>query len=113
MTDLSESDRLTRVEGQVAQLTANVSQLSSDVRLILDRIGAVGKPNWLLIISAIAVLVTIVVTSASCFYLFTTLQTQSVVSALKSEYISPLESKADVSIRDRGELRAAIAQLQQ
>lgn len=111
MTDVPESERLTRVEGQVSQLAANVSQLSADVRLILDRIGTVGKPNWAVVVAAAAVMVTVVATSVSTLYLVSSLQINTTVSELKSSYIAPLESKAEVSIRDRGEIRAEISRI--
>lgn len=112
INEVSESDRLTRTEGQVTQLTVNVAQLSADVRLLLDRVGTYGKPNWPVIIAGIGIAITILATSISAFYFLTTLQTQSIVSALVSTRISPMESKAEISIRDRQEIRDQLGVLQ-
>lgn len=102
-SDLSTSDRLTKLEAQMGGLVVSQGRLESDVRQILDKIGATGRTNWALILSAIGVVMAIFLPSIGALAMF--------VSFSIANATSPLESKADVSERDRGELHSGVAHL--
>lgn len=97
---LSTGDRITRLEGEVAGLKLTQAQLGSDVRQVLEKLSSSGKTNWALIFAAISVLVAIVLPTVGALALFITLQ-------IKTE-VAPLQAKAEVSVRDRGELHESL-----
>lgn len=100
---LSTSDRLTKLEATMGGLVVSQGRLENDVRQILDKIGATGRTNWALIFAAISVVVAIVLPTVGALALFVSFSIQTATG--------PLESKAEISDRDRGELHSNIGHL--
>lgn len=100
---LTTNDRLTRLEGDVASIKLTQAQLGADVRQVLEKLSSVGKTNWALIFAAISVLVAIVLPTVGALAMFVSFSIRNAVS--------PLESKAEVSVRDRGELHTSVGNL--
>jgi len=101
--DPTETERLARLEAQVGGLIEGQEKLSGEVRQILDRLGSTGRTNWALIFAAISVVVAIVLPSIGMLAMFVSFSIQNAVN--------PLESKAEVSIRDRDELHGSVGRL--
>lgn len=102
--DLTTNDRLTRLEGEVSGLKAGQERMFQDLGEIKRAISSSGKTNWPIIIAGFAAIAGIAVPSIAAFYLFSSLQAQNQIASLRSEEIAPLEAKAEISIRDRGEI---------
>lgn len=111
MSERTDSDRLTSLEGQVATLIANHASLSADLRRIDEKLGGIGKINWPLIVAIVGALMAIAAPSAAVVGVFMTYQVQGATAELKSQYIAPLTSSAEISKRDRQELHNSISDL--
>lgn len=97
----SDSERLISLEGRVQGLEVGVERIFSELREIKGAIRR--ETNWPLVISGIAVAIAVLVPTAGALALFVSLQ-------IKTE-VAPLSSKAEVSLRDRGELHSAVTAL--
>lgn len=99
---LTTNDRLTRLETTVAGLEVGQGQIVQELR---DIKGALSRgTNWPLLLSALGVVLAIFLPSVGALALFISLQ-------IKTE-VSPLQSKADISVRDRMELHTAAGRLE-
>lgn len=94
------SSRITRVEGQIESLTGLTTRLAHSTEILSDRIGQLGRPNISTMFSAAA----LILSAIAGLYAFTVLRIQT--------SIAPIESKVEVSIRDRQEIRDAFDRMQ-
>ena len=97
----SDSERIGRLEGEVASIRPVLVRLEKGMDALTAKSGQ--GTNWSLILSAIGVFLAILMPTVGALALFITLQI--------STSIAPLQSKAEVSSRDRGELHQASSAL--
>jgi hypothetical protein len=101
MKDSDLTSRVTRVEGQIESLTGLTTRLAHSTEILSDRVGQLGRPNISTMLSGGALLCSAIVG----LYAFTVLRIQTA--------IAPLESRAEVSIRDRQEIRESMERIQE
>jgi len=99
----SDGERIIRVEGDIASLKSSVSSIQGTLALMNDRLSSIGRPNYVLWLSAMGVALTIF-----------TLATGGLFYFMKSEItnqVTPVSIKAASSEMDRHKLNDQVGEI--